>query len=147
MINSQENQRSIQSLAEETVRLGRELEREARSAKVGGSTAAHGFVARSLRCLAKRNPFDERDEASLDALCGILDADLESEIVSTDTRFVETRFDAMGPHGEFRDVPVYSERGEHLLRVRSMLAAFLHVRAATLDAIAAETAVAGLLRV
>lgn len=146
MTNHQNTERSLQSLAEETVRLGRELEREAHAVYLGGSAIDYGFVARSLRRFAERKPFDDRDEASLEALCGILERDLATEMTGTERRTLETHYDDMGQSYEVREVPVYTERGEHLLRVRELLAAFGRTRAAALDAIAAENAVMRMLR-
>ena len=132
--------RSLQSLAEETVRLGRELEHAAHAVYAGGTAEDFGFVSRSLRRLGERQPFDERDDTSFDALIGILDKDLAKEVVGIERRTIETHFDEMGQSYELREVPVYTERGVHLLRVRDLLAAFGKTRAAALDAIAAEKA-------
>lgn len=141
MINHQNCERPLQCLAEEAMRLGRELEAEAHAVYAGGSAEAFGFVARSLKRFAERNPFDERDDASLEALRGILERDLAAEVTAIGRRTVETHYDAMGQSYELREVPVYTERGEHLLRVRDLLADFERTRASALDAIAAEKAV------
>ena len=143
----QTKDRSLTSLAEEAVRSGREFEHAAHEVRLGGNATDFAFVKRSLRRLAERDPFDPRDEASLEALSGILEADLAREVTGTEQRFFETRFDELGQHGELRDVPLYTERGQHLLRVRRLLSTFLKARAAALDAIAAETALQRLLRV
>ena len=51
---------------------GRELEWAAHAVSLGGNIRTVGYVARSLRRLAERDPFDPRDEASLTALEGII---------------------------------------------------------------------------
>lgn len=136
---------SIEELAETAVRLGRELQQAAHDAYLGGSSREAGFVDRTLRRLAERDPFDARDEAGLHNLRGIIETDLQSEVTGTERRFFETHYDEQGQHGEVRDCPVYSARGEELLRVREMYAAFVVAREATLDRIAAERAVLRLL--
>ncbi len=112
----------------------------------GGNSRDSGFVARALRRIGEREAFEVRDDASLEALRGILEPDLSSETVGQERRFVETRHDADGQHGEIRDCPVYSERGQELLLVRDTLTRFIAARDATLDRIVAERAVLRLLR-
>ncbi|WP_316015103.1 hypothetical protein [Roseobacter sp. HKCCA0434] len=138
MIKHQNTERSLQSLAEEAMRLGRELEAKAHAVYAGGSAETFGFVARSLKRFSERNPFDDRDDASVEALRGVVERDLASEVIGIQRRTVETHFDDMGQSYELREVPVYSNRGEHLLLVRDLLADFERTRAAVLDAVAAE---------
>ena len=132
---------SLDELAAEAVRLGRELERAAHAVLLGGNGRDVGHASRTLRRLAERDPFDPRDDVSLHALEGMVQADLKSEIRGYERRFVETHYDDLGQHGEVRDFPIYSERGEELLAVQSTLVRFMDARSATLDRIAAERAV------
>ena len=147
-MNSKEAmQRPLEDLAATTIQLGRELERSARAVSLGGSSKDHGFVDRTLRHLADRDPFDRRQDASLEALRGIMEADLVSEVLHIERRFIETRFDADGQHGEVRDCPVYSDRGEELQAVQKTFLRFIAARDTTLDRIAAERALRRLLTV
>jgi len=136
---------TIDDLAASAVRLGRQLHRDALSICLGGNSRDFGFVERTLRRLAERDPFDARDDASLEALRGILEADLRSEIEGVERRFIETYYDASGQHGQVRDCPVYSERGEALLAVQATFERFLSARSDTLDRVAAERALQRLL--
>lgn len=136
---------SVDEIAAEAIRLGRELERAAHAVSLGGNSRDAGYVSLTLRRLAERAPFDPRNDVSLSALKGIILADLKSEIVGSERRFVETHFDNLGQHGEVRDYPIYSARGEELLSVQRAFLRFMDTRAATLDRIAAERAVIRLL--
>ncbi|MGK7662072.1 hypothetical protein [Marinovum algicola] len=136
---------SLDELAAEAIRLGRELERAAHAASLGRSSREVGYASRTLRRLAERDPFDPHDDVSLTSLEAIMQADLKSEVRGCERRFVETRYDNLGQHGEVRDCPIYSERGEELLAIQRIFARFMDVRAATLDRIAAERAVTRLL--
>lgn len=129
---------SIDDLATAAVRLGREFQQAALSICLGGNSRDCDFVKRALRRVGERDPFDPRDEASLKAVQGILEADLRSEIQGTEQRFFETYYDDLGQHGELRDCPVYSQRGETLLAVQKTFEDFLAARARTLDKVAAE---------
>ena len=131
---------TIDNLATAAIRLGRQFHEAALTVCLGGNSRDFGFVQRTLRRLAERDPFDPRDEASLDALRGILEADLRSEIQGVERRFFETYHDDYGQHGEVRDCPVYSERGKALLAIRATFQQFLSARAETLDRVAAEHA-------
>lgn len=131
----------LEELASTAVRLGRELREAARDVCAGGNSGDFGFVSRTLRRLGERDPFDDRDDASLHSLRGILEQDLRSEVVGCESRFFATHGDMDGVYGEVRDCPVYSERGERLLGVLDTLERFLAARAATLDRMAAERAI------
>lgn len=145
MKNIQIHEPSLDELAATAVRLGRELEAMAHAVYLGGNARDFGFVSRTLRRLAERNSFDPRDEQSLGALRGILDADLASEVTGMERRFFETRHDEFGQDGEIQECPVYSERGEAILAIQKTYQAFLTARAATLDRVAAERALRQLL--
>ncbi|MEE4211031.1 MAG: hypothetical protein V2I43_17410 [Parvularcula sp.] len=136
---------SLDELAATTVRLGRELEAMAHAVYLGGNSKDFGFVSRTLRRLAERNPFDPRDEQSMGALRGILDADLASEITGVERQFFEIRYDELGQHGEIRECPVYSDRGREILAILETFNAFVLARDATLDRVAAERALRELL--
>lgn len=82
---------SLDELAASTVRLGRELAEMAHRVYLGGNARDFGFVSRTLRRLGERNPFDPKDEHSLQALRGILEADLASGVTGTERRFFRDR--------------------------------------------------------
>lgn len=130
----------LDDLAAITVRLGRELGQMAEAVSLGGSSRENGFVNRALRRVAARDPFDPHDDASLEALRGIIAADLSSEEDGTEWQLFETHCDADGPHCEPRAYVRYSERGESLLRLQKTFERFLAARNATLDRVAAERA-------
>ncbi len=136
---------TLDDMATATIRLGREFQQAAHSVCLGGNSRDFGFVDRTLRRLAERDPFDPRDDASLEAVRGILENDLRSEVEGSERRFIETRYDAMGQHGEVRECPVYSTRGEVLLSVQKIFDRFIAARAQTLDRVAAERALLRLL--
>ncbi len=136
---------SLDDMATTTIRLGREFQQAAHSVCLGGNSQDFGFVDRTLRRLAERDPFDNRDDASLEAVRAILEIDLRSEVEGSERRFIETHYDAMGQHGEVRDCPVYSPRGKALLAVQRTFDRFLEARAQTLDRVAAERALLRLL--
>ena len=136
---------TLEALATAAIRLGREFQQAAHSVCLGGNSRDSGFVERTLRRLAERDPFDPRDDASLEAVRGILETDLRSEVEGSERRFFETHYDAMGQHGELRDCPVYSKRGEVLLSVQQIFDRFVEVRAQMLDRVAAERALLRLL--
>ncbi|MGX9856386.1 hypothetical protein ACR03S_13230 [Limimaricola variabilis] len=138
-------QRPLDDLATTAIQLGRDLERSARAVCLGGSSKGQGFVDRTLRHLAERDPFDQRFDVSLEALRSTVEAELASEVLHTERRFIATRFDAEGQHGEVYDCPVYSDRGQDLLVVQTTYLRFIAARDATLDRIAAERALRRLL--
>lgn len=131
----------LDDLAAIAVRLGRELGQMAAAVSLGGNSHENGFVNRTLCRVAARDPFNPCDDASLDALRGIIAADLSSEERGTEWKLFETHCDADGSHCEPRACVLYSERGESLLRVQSTFERFLGARNATLDRAAAERAV------
>lgn len=130
----------LDDLAAIAVRLGRELGQIAAAASLGAGGNENGFVTRTLRRVAARDPFDPRDDASIEGLRDIIAADLASEERGTELQYFETHCDADGPHCEPRECILYSERGENLLRVQSTFERFLAARNATLDRAAAERA-------
>jgi hypothetical protein len=140
MNNRQNSPQGLDELAAIAVRLGRELGQMADAIRLGGSSLECGFVNRTLRRVAVRDPFDPRDDASLDALRGIIAADLASEQRGTQWQVIETHCDGDGPQGELRECRRYSPRGENLLSVQSAFERFLAARNATLDRVAAERA-------
>lgn len=136
---------TLDDMATAAIRLGREFQQAAHSVCLGGNSQDFGFVDRTLRRLAERDPFDPRDDASLEVVRGILEIDLRSEVEGSERRFFETHYDGMGQCGEVRDCPVYSKRGEALLSVQRTFTRFLEARAQTLDRVAAERALLRLL--
>ncbi len=74
----------------------------------------------------------------INAVHEILEADIAREIASHETRFVPTDCDECGPIGENREVPIYTERGEGLNKLKNMFERFLNVRATLSDHLAAH---------
>lgn len=135
----------LEELAETTIRLGRELQAFAKAVEVGANSSEVGFIARALRRLAERKPFDPRDDGSYQEVRSIVCAELQREAVGTERRFVETYYDDMGQHGEVRNFTLYSERGRSLLAFQEAFERFAEARNRTLDKVAAERAVRDLL--
>jgi len=138
--NKQTPPLGIEELAAIAVRLGRELGEMAQAASLGGSSHENGFVNRTLRRVAARDPFDPRDGAALESLRGIIAADLAAEECGTEWQVFETHCDGDGPQGELRECRLYSPQGEALLRVQRTFESFLAARNTTLDRAAAERA-------
>lgn len=130
----------LDDLAAEAVRLGRELANMARDLSLGERALDASFVSRCLARLRDRVPFDPRDEGGLAAVGAMLERDLAGEIVGTERRFVETRYDEHGPDGEVRDVPVFSDRGQQLVHLQETFRRFSETRHAVLDRLAAHRA-------
>jgi hypothetical protein len=130
----------LDELAAMVVRLGRELAQMAEAASLSGSSHEWWPVSRTLRRLAARDPFDARDDASHDALRGIIAADLGSEVQGTEWEVVVSNCDGDGQQGELRECRCYSARGENLSRLQSTFERFLAARNAKLDRAAADRA-------
>lgn len=129
---------SLEELVVETVRLGRELEALVREAYFEEDCSKHLELQRGLRNLAGRNPFEGICDKDLTVLRDILDRVAAREIVGNDQKFVETGSDTDGICGEYREYPVYSERGNKLSQAMVVLDSFLATRSAALDRAAAE---------
>jgi hypothetical protein len=136
---------TLDDMAFAAIHLGRELQRAAQSVSLGANNRDIPFVTRALGRVAERDPFDPRDDASFEVLQSVIESDLRAEVRGTERRFFETYYDAAGQHGEMRDFPIYSERGEAILGIQDTLKRFLEARAATLDRVAAERALIRLL--
>lgn len=136
---------SMDDLAATAIRLGRELAGMVEELFLGATGPRTVFMSKVLRHLAERNAFDPRDEQSLEALGGMLADALKSEAIGTERRFFESRHDEFGQHGEIRECPVYSERGEELLAILKTFKEFVLAREATLDRVVAERALRQLL--
>lgn len=131
---------NIDDLAANAVRLGRDLARRAQAMHLGGTSADAAFVSRCLSSLADRDPFSPAIDGGLDAVRGILEREIATEIVGHEERFVETHFDETGPHGEIREVPIHSQRGVELLELRALFRRFEDARGCVLDHLAAHRA-------
>lgn len=131
-------EQSLDKLAATAVRRGRELAKKAHDVYLGGNARDFAIVDRALSHLARREPFDPRVANALDAVTGILEGDLATEVVGVHRQFVETGCDEDGVQGEVHERPVYSERGMALLDLQRRLEDFVDARDATLDRIAAE---------
>jgi hypothetical protein len=132
-------------LATEAVRLGRELERMANAVGLNGGSRDAAPVSAMLRRLAARAAFDPLDGAALEALGSFLEAELAMEIVGSRREFLPTYRDEHFEDGEVLECRVYSPRGQELLRLQSIVTAFVEAREAVLDRAAAERALRDLL--
>jgi len=137
MSNSPEP-KTIDDLAVEAVRLGREVADAARAVHLGRNAKDVAFVTRALSRLRDRQPLHDADEGGLEAVREILEADLSHEVTGHETRFFPTDFDECGPIGETREVPIYTDRGKNLLELQSLFERFSNVRAAVCDHLAAH---------
>lgn len=87
MKNTQTHELSLEELAAMAVRRGRQLQQAAHAVSLGGNGRQCGFASRTLQRLAERDPFDPRDDTSLAAVEGIIDADLRTEVLGSERRF------------------------------------------------------------
>jgi len=134
-------EQSFETVATTAIRLGRELARLAQEVHAGGNSQSVDFISASLRRVNDRDPFNDRDDASLEEVRRIIVTDLKTETLGLETRFVEVGYDGDGPVIAARDATVYTERGEDLVRLLDLFERFLDARAATLDRAAAERAI------
>ena len=134
---------SLDERARATIQLGRELSRMAESPfPVEGPEA--DVVARTLRRLAERNPFEPTDEVTLRALRAILEAEFAEELatpVSGDRALSPRVAPAVRMAG---DGTAHTTRAHDLAQLLEVFDRFLTLRDATLDQIAAERALARL---
>ena len=131
---------TVDDLAREVVRLGREVAEQARQLHVGGNSKDAAFVSRALEFLRERKPFAETCKGGLETVQDILNKDIRVEIVGSEEVFVPTHFDEFGQHGDRCEQPVYSARGKKLLELRAQLLNFIESREVVLDHAAAHRA-------
>ncbi|SEL30706.1 hypothetical protein SAMN05421666_2083 [Roseovarius nanhaiticus] len=132
------NKINIDDLAAETVGLGRQVADRAKSLHLGDNARDVAFVSRCLARLKERQPFDEADEGGFAAVMDILERSIAAECLGSEDRFEETGYDEFGPHGETRETPVYSDRGDELIELRCLFQDFLNSRDSVLDQVAAH---------
>ncbi len=130
--------KTIDELAVQAVRLGRELAEASRDLHLGGNSKDAAFVTRALARLHERQPLHDADAGGLATVREILETDLAREVASYETRFFPTDCDEFGPIGETREVPLYTERGEGLIKLKGMLDRFSNVRVTLFDHLAAH---------
>lgn len=128
----------MEDLAAEAVALGRQVADRAKALHLGDNARDVAFVSRCLGHLKERQPFDAADEGGFDAVMDILDRSIAAECLGSEDRFEETGYDEFGPHGETRETPVYSVRGNELIELRCLFQDFLHSRDSVLDQVAAH---------
>jgi hypothetical protein len=134
---------SLDDRACAVVRLGRELSRLAEAVfPVDGPDA--DVVARTLRRLADRDPFDPADDVPLRALRAILVAELGEELADSNRRSTGLALSVLGEPVS-GDGDVQSARAHDLAQLVDVFDRFLSLREATLDQIAAEQALARLI--
>ncbi len=130
--------KTLDELAIDAVRIGREIAEAARALHLGGNSKDAAFVTRALARLHDRQPLHDADACGLETVRRILEADIAREVASHKTQFFPTDFDECGPIGETREVPTYTERGEGLIKLRGMFNRFSNVRSALYDHLAAH---------
>jgi len=129
---------NIDDLATLTIRLGREFVETARDLHLGGNSADVALIARCTARLVERDPFSNGVEGGLVAIQGMLERDIKAEVLGVEERYVETHFDETGQHGEIREVPVHTDRGEDLVSLQRLFDHFCEKRNSVLDHIAAH---------
>ncbi|MCR8828049.1 hypothetical protein [Pseudosulfitobacter koreensis] len=137
-MSNQTEPKTLDELAVDAVRFGREVAEAAKAMHLGGNAKDAAFVARALSRLHDRQPLHDADAGGLIAVREILEADIAREVASHETRFFPTDYDECGPIGETREVPIYTERGEELIKLKGMFEQFSDVRAALFDHLAAH---------
>jgi hypothetical protein len=93
-----------------------------------------------LRRLAAGSAFGSQDAMGLEALGTLIASELATEVVGSRREFFPTYRDEHFEDGEVRECAVYSTRGQDLLRLQSIVTAFVEAREAVLDRVAAERA-------
>lgn len=135
---------SLDDRACATVRLGRELSLMAEAIfPVDGPDA--DIVARTLRRLADRDPFDPADDAALRALKVILEAELDDELATSWHRIMAPAAGEEPAEAMADDLLVTAYRADELAQFLELFDRFLAAREATLDQIAAERTLTRLL--
>ena len=135
---------SLDERARATIQLGRELSRLAESLfPVEGPEA--DVVARTLRRLAERNPFEPTDEVTLRALRAILEAELAEEMAAPIYGGGALTPRAVPALRMVDDSAAHSTRAHDLAQLLEVFDRFLNLREATLDQIAAEQALVRLM--
>nr|WP_309503273.1 hypothetical protein [uncultured Roseovarius sp.] len=132
------NKQNMDDLAAGAVGLGRQVADRAKTLHIGDNARDVAFVSRCLARLKERQPFDEADEGGFNAVMDILERSIAAECLGSENRFEETGYDEFGPHGETRKTPVYSDRGNELIELRSLFQDFLNSRDSVLDQVAAQ---------
>ncbi|WP_050524259.1 hypothetical protein [Pseudorhodobacter wandonensis] len=135
----------MDDLAAQAVALGRQVADRAKSLHLGGNARDVAFVSRCLGRLKERQPFDAADEGGFDSVMDILERSIAAECLGSEDRFEETGYDEFGPHGETRETPVYSDRGNKLIELRSLFQDFLNSRDSVLDQVAAQRCLLGIM--
>ena len=131
---------SLEALAAEAVRLGREAATAAQDVGVGRTPGDWRRAEAILEGLAERLPFALTDEALAEAE-RIVARNVEAERDGTERRVVDYDVDPDGRRLDvLAEVPAYTERGQALVEVQRRLRAFVAARDRVLDRVAAEAA-------
>ena len=145
-MRQQPQPRSLDDLAEEAVRLGRQVARDVRTLSVGRGTHEHAFARRCLARLEAGQPFDVRDEGNLDAVASILDDEIKRETLGHERvfrGFVTPEGEAIG---DVETVARLTEHGKRVAALHETFARFRRVRTSVLDRVAAERCLQRLLQ-
>jgi hypothetical protein len=129
---------NMDELAAEAVGLGRQVANRAKELHLGGNAKDVAFVTRCLLRLKERQSFDEADEGGLFAVKEILERDIASECLGSAEQFEKTGYDEFGPQWEIREMPVYTERGNELIKLQKLFQDFLNRRDGVLDQLASH---------
>lgn len=128
----------MDELAAEAIGLGRQVANRAIELHLGDNAMDVAFVTRCLAHLKERQSFDEGDEGGFGAVMGILERDIAAECLGSAEQFEETGYDEFGPQWEIREMPVYTERGNELIKLQYLFQDFLNSRDGVLDHVAAH---------
>ena len=132
------NKQNMDELSAEAVGLGRQVADRAMALQLGENAREVGFVSRCFANLKERQPFDKADEGGFDAVLDILERCIATECLGTTARFEETGYDEFGPHGETCEIPLYTNRGNELIKLKYLFQKFINIRNGVLDHVAAH---------
>ncbi|MBB3994602.1 hypothetical protein GGR95_002248 [Sulfitobacter undariae] len=144
-MNVLNNNQNMDDLAKLAVGLGRQVADLAKALQLGDNAKDVAFVSRCFARLRDRQPFDVADGGGLAAVVDILERSLASQYLGTEVRYEETGYDDFGPRGETREVAVYSDRGNELIKLQCLFEEFLNVRDSVLDQVAAHRCLVGIM--
>ena len=131
---------SLEALAAEAVRLGREAAAAAQEVGVGRTPGDWRRAEAILEGLAERVPFALTDETLAEAE-RILARNVEAERDGTERRVVDRAYDEDGGcYDILEEVSAHTPRGRALIEVQVRLREFAAARDRVLDRVAAEAA-------
>lgn len=128
----------LADLIAEALRRGRQFTDAANTAHIGTSARESAFVTRCLNDIAGVDLLEERSDGTLAALRDAIGTEVEAETLGHRRVFDGWHDAERGDIGTVLEVPLRSDRGEELARVRELLDDLVSARHAALDRIRAE---------